>query len=142
MIELNLREVYILLFYSFSSQTERREYGGSDFIEFQCCKLKRGTSIKKIISVDHIEHWKNNSLYLSGDNMEEFLFLYSDIFNKGIYNNGKSGAVDLFGINYYPPELEETIIKLLRVRNSEYDRILTDWLMTADEHNGLYILGV
>ena len=142
MIELNLREVYILLFYSFSSQTERRESGGSNFIEFQCCKLKRGTSIKKIISVDHIEHWKNNSLYLSGDNMEEFLFLYSDIFNKGIYNNGKSGAVDLFGINYYPPELEKAIVKRLRERNSEDDRILTDWLMTADEHNGLYILGV
>ena len=142
MIELNLRGVYILLFYSFSSQTERREYGGSNFIEFQCCKLKRGTSIKKIISVDHIEHWKNNSLYLSGDNMEEFLLLYSDIFNKGIYNNGKSGVVDLFGINYYPPELEKAIVNRLRERNSEDDRILTDWLMTADEHNGLYILGV
>ena len=142
MIELNLRGVYILLFYSFSSQTERRESGGSNFIEFQCCKLKRGTSIKKIISVDHIEHWKNNSLYLSGDNMEEFLLLYSNIFNKGIYNNGKSGAVDLFGINYYPPELEKAIVNRLRERNSEDDRILTDWLMTADEHNGLYILGV
>ena len=142
MIELNLREVYILLFYSFSSQTERRESGGSNFIEFPCCKLKRGTSIKKIISVDHIEHWKNNSLYLSGDNMEEFLLLYSDIFNKGIYNNRKSGAVDLFGINYYPPELEKAIVNRLRERNSEDDRILTDWLMTADEHNGLYILGV
>ena len=131
-----------MLFHSFSSQKERREYGGSDFIEFQCCKLKRGTSIKKIISVDHIEHWKNNSLYLSGDNMEEFLLLYSDIFNKGIYNNRKSGAVDLFGINYYPPELEKAIVKRLQERNSEDDRILTDWLMTADEHNGLYILGV
>ena len=142
MIELNLRGVYILLFYSFSSQTERREYGGSDFIEFQCCKLKRGTSIKKIISVDHIEHWKTDSLYLSGDDMDNFLFLYSDIFNQGIYNNGKSGLVDLFGINYYPPELEEAIIKRLRERNSDDDRILTDWLMTANEHNGLYILGV
>ena len=131
-----------MLFHSFSSQTERREYGGSDFIELQCCKLKRGTSIKKIISVDHIEHWKTDSLYLSGDDMDNFLFLYSDIFNQGIYNNGKSGLVDLFGINYYPQELEETIIKRLRERNSENDRILTDWLMIADEHNGLYILGV
>ena len=131
-----------MLFHSFSSQTERREYGGSDFIELQCCKLKRRTSIKEIISVDHIEHWKTDSLYLSGDDMDNFLFLYSDIFNQGIYNNGKSGLVDLFGINYYPPELEETIIKRLRERNSEDDRILTDWLMTADEHNGLYILGV
>ncbi|MGM9631554.1 MAG: hypothetical protein ACI3XL_00475 [Eubacteriales bacterium] len=131
-----------MLFHPFSSQTERREYGGFDFIELQCCKLKRGTSIKKIISVDHIEHWKTDSLYLSGDDMENFLFLYSDIFNQGIYNNGKSGLVDLFGINYYPPKLEEAIIKRLRERNSEDDRILTDWLMTADGHNGLYILGV
>ena len=131
-----------MLFYSFSSQTERREYGGSDFIELQCCRLKRGTSIKKIISVDHIEHWRSDSLYLSGDKMDRFLFLYSDIFNQGIYNNGKRGSVDLFGINYYPPELEEAIIKRLRERNSDDDRILTDWLMTANEHNGLYILGV
>ena len=131
-----------MLFHSFSSQTERREYGGSDFIELQCCRLKRGTSIKKIISVDHIEHWRSDSLYLSGDKMDRFLFLYSDIFNQGIYNNGKRGSVDLFGINYYPPELEEAIIKRLRERNSDDDRILTDWLLTANEHNGLYILGV
>ena len=131
-----------MLFHSFSSQTERREYGGSDFIELQCCKLKRGTSIKKIISVDHIEHWKTDSLFLSGDDMDNFISLYSDIFNQGFYNNGKSGSLDLFGINYYPPELEEAIIKRLRERNSEDGRILTDWLMTADEHNGLYILGV
>lgn len=131
-----------MLFHSFSSQTERREYGGSDFIELQCCKLKRGTSIKKIISIDHIEHWKTDSLFLSGDDMDNFISLYSDIFNQGFYNNGKSGSLDLFGINYYHPELEEAIIKRLRERNSEDDRILTDWLMTADEHNGLYILGV
>lgn len=131
-----------MLFHSFSSQTVRREYGGSDFIELQCCKLKRGTSIKKIISIDHIEHWKTDSLFLSGDDMDNFIFLYSDIFNQGVYNNGKSGSLDLFGINYYHPELEEAIIKRLRERNSEDDRILTDWLMTADEHNGLYILGV
>lgn len=130
-----------MLFHSFSSQTERREYGGSDFIELQCCKLKRGTSIKKIISVDHIEHWKTDSLFLSGDDMDNFISLYSDIFNQGFYNNGKSGSLDLFGINYYHPELEEAIVKRLRERNSEDDRILTDWLMTADEHNGLYILG-
>ena len=130
-----------MLFHSFSSQTERREYGGSDFIELQCCKLKRGTSIKKIISIDHIEHWKTDSLFLSGDDMDNFISLYSDIFNQGFYNNGKSGSLDLFGINYYPPELEEAIIKRLRERNSEDDRILTDWLMTADEHNDLYILG-
>ena len=30
----------------------------------------------------------------------------------------------------------------LRERNSADDRVLIDWLMTADEHNGFYILGV
>ena len=71
-----------MLFHSFSSQTERREYGGSDFIELQCCKLKRGTSIKKIISVDHIEHWKTDSLYLSGDDMDNFLY-ETDVYSPG-----------------------------------------------------------
>lgn len=131
-----------MLFHSFLSQAERRKYGGSDFVELQCCKLQRGTEIKKIISIDHIDIWKSDSLYLSGDDINDFLFLYSDIFNEGIYNNEKSGSLDLFGINYYPPESEEVIIKRLIERNSEDDRILTDWLTSADEHNGFYILGV
>ena len=74
--------------------------------------------------------------------MDDFLSLYADIFNYGIYNNTKSGLADLFGINYYTPKSEENIIKKLRERNSENDRILLKWIESDNEHNGFYILGV
>ena len=54
-----------MLFLKFSSQDERRAYGGSAFIELQFCKLPPATPIKKIIAVDSIENWKNDSLYVN-----------------------------------------------------------------------------
>ena len=131
-----------MLFHSFSSQEERRACGGSCFIEFQHCTLQPKTSIKRIVSVRSIKHWQIGSLYLLGDDMDDFLSLYTDIFNCGIYNNTKSGLVDLFGINYYTPESEENVIEKLLERNSEDDRILIKWMKSADKHNGFYILGV
>lgn len=56
-----------MLFYSFTSQEERKKFGGSYFIELQYCKLAQGTEIEKIVSVSSIEYWKNDSLYIYGD---------------------------------------------------------------------------
>lgn len=131
-----------MLFHSFSSQDERREYGGLSFVELQYCKLKKETKIKKIVSINHIEILKNDSLYILGSDMAAFLSSYSGILDCGIYNNGKTGPIDLFGINYYSPKSEERIIKSLRERDSADDRIFAEWLITADEHNGFYILGI
>ncbi len=36
-----------MLFHIFNSQKERREFGGSDFIEMQYCKLEQGSEIEK-----------------------------------------------------------------------------------------------
>lgn len=91
-----------MLFHTFKSREERRKYGGSYFIEIQYCSLAKGTEIEKIVSVDAIENWKNDSLYIYGDDDNEFEVYYREIFTGGIYNNLKRGCVDMCGINYYP----------------------------------------
>lgn len=100
-----------MLFHMFSSQQERRNFGGSDFIELQYCKLPQGLKIKEIVSVDKISNWKNDSLYVSGDDMNLFYESYSNIITGGIYNNGKSGGMDLLGINYYSQEQAALIME-------------------------------
>lgn len=131
-----------MLFYTFSSQEERREFGGSYFIEMQYCKFAEGTEIQKLISVDSIEHWKNDSLYIYGDNENEFMELYSDIFTGGIYNNGESGVVDMYGINYYSREYSRSIMeKIKKIKPLDY-QLLLNWLDKSDEYSGFYILGL
>lgn len=128
------------MFYTFTSQEERRRVGGSCFIEFQFCKLPIDTKINKIVSVDSINNWLNDSLYISDENY--FYEEYSNIFDYGIYSNLERGIVDIYGINYYPPELIEVIInKILKETPSDYKK-LVEWLEKAKAYNGFYILGI
>ena len=129
-------------FISFSSQDERRKFGGSDFIEFQYCKLKQGAEIKEIVSVETVEHWKDDSLYVFGDDMDEFFAVYSEILSKGTYNNGGFGTVDLLGINYYSSEQTVLIIEKIKKENPKDCMELLRWLEGAGKYNGFYILGV
>lgn len=129
-----------MLFHSFNTQDERRAFGGSDFLELQFCEHKSGTSIKKI--VNKIENWHNDSLYISGDDMDTFYKCYKDVFKNGTYNNLKSGEIDFFGINYYSPKQVEEMIKVIEeTKPTDYKTVL-DWLVKAKEFNGVYILGV
>lgn len=100
-----------MLFHSFQSQAERREFGGSDFIEIQYCRLPEGTSLREIVSIDAIKHWKDDSLYISGDDMDLFYQSYGDIITGGVYNNEDRGPMDLFGINFYSREQTNEIIE-------------------------------
>jgi len=129
------------MFYSFASQTERREFGGSDFLEVQFCKMPPKTEIEIVTAIGSIDHWRNDSLYISGDDIYLFLTEYGDIFDCGIYNNLETGTVDPYGINYYRPDLIDAIIlKLLDKRPTDYEK-LAAWLHAAKKHNGFYILG-
>lgn len=130
------------MFYSFSSQEERRKFGGSYFIELQYCRLKPGTEIKKIISVAAIEDWKNDSLYIYGDDDNKFISHYGKIFTGGIYNNGKSGMVDIYGINYYSSEQSELILERVKEKKPLNYQMLLSWLEKSKEYNGFYILGL
>lgn len=129
-----------MLFHIFNSQKERREYGGSAFMEMQFCKLPAGTKVKDIVAVEKIKNWQNDSLYI--DDEQTFYLEYSRIFNCGIYNNLQSGAVDIYGINYYAPEFIEPIIEKLQKEKPLDHETLVVWLNNAKEYNGFYILGI
>ena len=129
-----------MLFHSFNTQDERRAFGGSDFLELQFCQHKSGTSIKRI--VNKIENWRNDSLYISGDDMDTFYSCYKDVFKNGTYNNLKSGDIDFFGINYYSSEKVDEMIKTIEEKKPKDYIIVLEWLNKAKEFNGIYILGV
>ena len=130
-----------MLFHIFSSQEERREFGGSYFIELQYCRLAQGTEIEKIVSVDAIEHWKNDSLYVYGHDSDTFVSHYGKIFTGGIYSNRKSGIVDVYGINYYSKEQMQLILEQIRrMKPLDYWTLLT-WLEKSKENIGFYVLG-
>lgn len=130
-----------MLFHIFNNQDERREFGGSDFLELQFCQLKRGTSIKKIVDTDTITCWLNDSLYVHGDDWDTFYKHYKTIFRNGVYPNLKSGEIDWCGINYYTPEQVNEMIKALEKNKPKDYQVVSDWLNKAAEFNGVYILG-
>ena len=106
----------------------------------QFCKLPVGTSVKESVAVDSIKRWQNDSLYIADEN--KFFREYSCIFNCGIYNNLRSGTVDIYGINYYEPSLTDSIIeRLYKYKPVDY-AVLTKWLNKSKEYNGFYILGL
>lgn len=128
------------LFKSFKTQDERREYAGSALIEIQFCKLPEDILIEEIVSVDVIEHWKNDSLYVVDQNV--FYQQYRDVLAEGTYNNLKTGPVDIYGINYYAPlKIDDIISRIRRMQPEDYN-ILADWLCKAKSCNGFYILGI
>ena len=130
-----------MLFHTFYTQEERRKFGGSDFIELQYCRLEQDSNIKKIVLVNAIEHWKNDSLYIFGDDINEFLLHYDKIFNGGIYCNEKKGIVDVFGINYYLLEQSRLIIERVTKEKPLDYQILLNWLYNVKKYNGFYVLG-
>lgn len=92
------------------------------------------------MAFNSIEYWQNDSLYISDE--DTFYQEYSNIFDCGIYNNLRSGAVGIFGVNYYPPSLVDSVIaKLNKEKPLDYIT-LVEWLTGAKEYNGFYILGL
>ena len=131
-----------LLFHIFSSQEERRKWGGSDFLEIQYCRMPPKTGIEVITAVDSIRHWLDDSLYVSGDDGAVFLQEYGGILNGGIYSNLKTGSIDPCGLNYYRSRSIDLILaKLIKIKPADYEK-LVKWLNTAKNYTGFYILGV
>lgn len=131
-----------MLFHMFCSQEERRNFGGSDFIEIQYCKLPQKSKAKEIVSVNKGSHWKNDSLYVSGDDMNLFYESYSNIITGGGYNNGESGEMDLLGINYYSQEQAVLIMKRIEYEKPPEYEILLRWLKSGINYTGFYVLGL
>lgn len=129
-----------MLFYKFKNQEERKNFGGSAFIEIQYCTLPESTDIKVITSVESIKNWQNNSLYVNDEN--KFFEEYCSILNKGYYNNLKQGTVDIYGINYYTKTETENIKKMLEENKPEDYDVFLQWLENVSNYNGFYVLGI
>lgn len=103
--------------------------------------MKEGTSLKKITSVNAIKFNQKDSLYMCLDDMQNFVRKFGDIFNC-VYNNLKTGPIDIYGINYLKKEDIPQIINSLNQKSIfGYERLLA-WLEEAQKHNGFYILGI
>lgn len=128
------------MFLSFDSQEKRREYGGSSYVELQFCKMPLNSKIESIVTVDNIKNWELDSLYIN--EYEDFSMIYGNIFDCGIYSNMQNGTVDIYGINYYKPELVDMIISKIKNKKPEDYLVLLKWLENVKNYNGFYILGV
>ena len=131
-----------MLFHSFHSQAERRKFGGSDFVEIQYCRFPKGTSLREVVSIDAIKHWKDDSLYIFGDDLDLFYQNYGDIITGGVYNNGERGPMDLYGINFYSREQTNEIMERLAEEKPPEHQILCRWLQAGEQCLGFYLLGV
>ena len=130
------------MFHSFKTQEERRACGGSAFIEIQFCDIPLKTPAKNLAAGGHIQHRRNDSLYVHADDIDAFYQEYSRIFDCGTYNNMKTGVFDLYGINYYAPALIDPISEKLNKEKPEEYEALAAWLSQAKAHNGFYIFGI
>ena len=120
-----------MLFHVFSSQEERRSFGGSAFVEIQFCELPIGTNEKGLVSVSSINFWNNDSLYIHAEDLDTFHRAYNPIL-----------SCDICGINYYPPStIDFLIAKLNTDKPTDFEQLIA-WLNEAKHHNGFYILGI
>lgn len=129
-----------MLFQTFRSQAERRRQGGSCFVELQFCRMPPGTPVRRLVDVDSIRNWMDDSLYV--DDETALYREYGRFFTGGVYNNLRRGPVDLYGINYYESAMIDPLMeRLRREQPPEYETLL-GWLERAKDYNGFYILGI
>lgn len=131
-----------MIFHSFANQEERRNFGGTAFMELQYCTLRPETEIKKIVGVGAHGNWMDSSLYIYLDDIESFCLNYGDIFYGGTYNNLHQGRLDINGINYYTPaQAKEILLKIEGKKPLDYE-VISEWLKNGKQYNGFYVLGV
>jgi len=122
----------------FLTQAERKETGGTCFIELQMCLLPEKTSLKKILTKH--DYWRDDSVYVHAD--QPFYSVYKDVFGEGIHPNLETGSLDDCGVTYYRADQIDEIIRRADEAKPEGYSVLVDWLKEAKKHNGFYILGV
>lgn len=120
--------------------TAKERKGGSEYLELQICTSNRIIDSKEMAN---IEHWANSSIYVHGDDLDEFYHTYcSTYFQKGLHMNGQREDFDPYGINYFSSfEAKEILEKVEKDRPSEFE-MLTNFLKISEQNNGFYILGL
>lgn len=131
-----------MLFHVFPSQEERRAFGGGDFVEFQYCRLKPGTSMEELLSLEWLDHWEDDSLYVRGDDWGAFYAAYGALITGGTYQNLECGPLDWCGVNYFTPEQrDEFMTRMEAERPPEYETLL-EWFRRGPRSSGFYVLGL
>ena len=102
--------------------------------------MPKETLFNEIVAVENITNWQNDSLYVH--EIADFISIYGKYFDDGIFNNLKSGSLDVYGINYYYSDFVKRLIeRLLNDKPAEYNQFV-NWLKQAEKYNGFYILGI
>ena len=124
------------MFHEFRDQEERRRFGGSCFIELQYCRMEKGTPVERIVSIDSIRNWEDDSLYIHGDDQMAFYDQYAAVL-------GWTTFMETYGISYFSCEQTADVMEAVtRLKPIRYE-VLTDWLEYAKErYNGFCILGI
>lgn len=129
------------MFHSFKNQDERRAFGGTAFMEFQYCKLKPKTRIRKILR--RVPYWQDGGLYVHWQDMYCFFSNYEEIFGDAVLSNVKGATgMDPYGVNYFSSaQMKDIIEKIEEQKPLDYE-ILLEWLKKGTDYNGFYVLGL
>lgn len=110
---------------------------GTEYIEFQLCKERNNDEI-----FNNIHCWNEESLYLKFCDYEQFIKIFGDLFSKCVHADLSIGGLDLYGVNYLPlNEVVDLRDFLLSNELKAYNQLL-DFVISAIDNNGLYILGL
>lgn len=120
------------MFHKFKNQEERKNFGGTAFVEFAYCKNKSKFKIlNKLLKRKNV-FWNDDSLYIYVDDIDEFCKLCDDIFK---VNN-------FYGSNYYSKEKTIEIINSLKQKQPKDYLVLVEWLELALMHDVFWIYGI
>lgn len=120
------------MFHKFKNQEERKNFGGTAFVEFAYCKNKSKLKILNRLLKRKNIFWNDDSLYIYVDDVDEFYNLYDDTFK---VNN-------FYGSNYYSKEKTIEIINSLKQKQPKDYLVLVEWLESALMYDGFWIYGI
>ena len=120
------------MFHKFKNQDERRNFGGTAFVELAYSKNKIKIKIlDKLLKRKNV-FWNDDSLYIYVDDIDEFCKLYGDIFKINSF----------YGPNYYSKRKTTEIINSLKQKQPKEYLILVEWLELAVTYDGFWLYGI
>ena len=120
----------------------KKDITGTNYIEFQYCNTQ--LPLDSLLSVKHISHWKEDSLYIN-DNQKDMALFTNNYLKCFLDTNtpDNSNKYSPYGINYYTKNQTKLILDNLLNANLPEKSVICDWLQKClISYNGFYILGI
>lgn len=112
---------------------------GSAYIELQYCQKK---PLFKKMYFHKVKYFKDNSLLIGIDYIDEFLKTYVDYFDS-VNESEDNCKLCYYGLNYYPKEATRKILEKLKKEKPVHSEKLIIWLEECIQtYNGFYVLGI